>query len=128
MNLKLFGIIFVLYFVGTFARSYRFLIKEDSSPEDILPSNDSKSSELNRSRRSIKSQVVDMDVNLLLPAVKISRPFLLPTKPAKPFQVTKPSRVTRPTMPNRTTQQPKPSRIPRTIMQRLLKASSTTIV
>ena len=124
MNSKLFVIIFVLCFVGTFARSYRFLIKEDSSPEDNSLADDSKSSELNRLKRSIKSQVVDTNVNPSLLAVKLRRP----TKLAKPIQVTKPSRATRPTIATRTTSKSKPSRVPRSIMPRLLEASSTYIV
>ena len=118
MNSKLFGIIFVLCFVGTFARSYRFLIKEDSSPEDNSLANDFESSELNRPKRSIKSQVGDTDVNPSLPALKTSRLFIFPMKTAMPFS--KPSRAARPNLPSRTTQSPRPNRIPRTIIPTLL--------
>lgn len=102
MKSKLFVIIFVLCFVGTFARSYKFLLKEDSSQAV---------DELNRSRRSINTQIVEQ------PAIKISRPPFLPTRPVKP---------SRPTMP--TIKSNKRIRYPRTVMSRLLNTSSTSIV
>lgn len=111
MKSKLFVIIFVLCFVGTFARSYKFLLKEDSSPEDNSQVEDTISSELNRSRRSINSLIVEQ------PAIKITRPPFLPTRPVRP---------TGPTMP--TTKLNKPIRHPRTVMSRLLNTSSTSIV
>lgn len=114
MNSKLFGIIFVLCFVGTFGRSYKFLIQNKSSSQNISQAGAFKSSVFNRLKRSIESLIVDTNVKPSLSALKQSQSTFLASRSTKPVQFSKPNRTTRPT---------KPSRSPR-----ILKASSTTTV